>query len=263
MNRSNRALLVGMVYGDGSLNVRNRLQSGKYKYVSSELQIAHGVRQLAYLEYKSEILRRIFGGNHSVRTYLTGVLKNTGKRYKQYKLTKSNKYFRVLKRMLYPGGVKTFTVQGLKMLTPAGIALWYMDDGSARINRNKDGYVSSVATDISTQCSSDEVDVIIDYFQSEHGIRFKKRYDKKCAEKSAYFIQANTSESKKFVALVRPFIIPSMLYKIKHVADLQTHERPAPSGQCKVCQVDIYDNRRKGLCSMHYSRQLTKGDEIV
>lgn len=252
MNRSDRALLVGMVYGDGSLSVRKR----GVNWVESYIQIGHSPKQIEYLEHKRKILLRIFGGKINLGRYMTGRLKNTGKKYPQVKITKSNKYFRVLRKMLYPGGVKKFTWQGLYMLTPEAIAIWYMDDGSARINRNKDGFVSSVATDIATQCSSDEVDLIIDYFKIEHGITFKKRKDKKCIEEQAYLIQANTSESHKFASLVEPYIVPSMLYKLKHVADLHSHERPAPIGKCKKCESLIYDNRRKGMCVTCYTRQL-------
>ena len=38
----------------------------------------------------------------------------------------------------------------LDKLTLRGIALWYMDDGSARRNYNNHGQVTSVATEIAT-----------------------------------------------------------------------------------------------------------------
>jgi len=255
MNTDDRALLIGMIYGDGTLNVRKRTRKNGDTYISSEMQITHSPKQREYLLYKSELLRDMFGGKHSVRQYKV-FLPKTGKQYVQHKLSKSNKYFVTLKKLLYDNGTKRFTSRALSMLTPHGIAIWYMDDGSPRININKQGNVSSVATDIATNCSLDEVNTIIDYFSNEHGIEFKKRRDKKCATESQYSIQANTNETKKFCKLIDKHIIPSMQYKLKHVASLYSQERMAPKGACRACNNTIYDNRRKGLCVACYTRQI-------
>lgn len=223
MNREDRGILVGMVLGDGYLNVRNRLKDGKYKYESSELVIVHSVKQKDYCLHKADLVRRIFGGNFSL-TNRTAKLSN-GKCYQLIGFSKSNKYFRILKKMMYVDREKRITPQVLNMLTPHGIAIWYMDDGHARVNINKNGYVSSCSTDLSTCCSQEEAIATCNWFKEVYDINFKPY-----PTKGRFSIRCNTDDSHKFARIVEPFIIPSMRYKLQHVADLKLHERQAPKG---------------------------------
>lgn len=247
MNGEERGILVGMVLGDGYLNVRYRLNSGKYNYESSELIISHSVAQKDYLMYKADLVRRIFGGNFSIREkHYT--LRN-GKTYFGYGFSKSNKYFKVLKGMMYRDKVKTITTHVLNMLTPHGIAIWYMDDGHARRNINNDGFVSSVSTNIATCCPEKEAILVCEWFKDKYNIRFSP-----FPEKGNFSIRCNTQESHNFIRLIEKFIIPSMRYKLSHVADLNLQERQAPIGYCK-CGNAIYANKWKGLCSICYMKQ--------
>lgn len=257
-----------MVFGDGHLNVRKRLKSGKYEYESSELRIVHSVKQKEYVIHKAELVRRIFGGQFTVSEYNHCPPSLQGRSFRTCGFSKSHQYFKTLKGMLYPCGIKTFTPHALEMITPHGIALWYMDDGSARVNYNKDGWISSVATEIATYCSKAEAELICDWFWKEYGIEFRIAFDPKCKEGSQYFIRANTSESKKFAALVQPYIIPSMLYKLSHVSNLNLHECRAPQFVCLECHGPAYGKRHKGLCSSCYSRRYhqaykQRGGDIV
>lgn len=251
MDRATRGILVGMILGDGYVNVRNRFTQGKYYFQSSELRILHSLTQMDYCQHKAGLLRKLLNRNHSV----TVVANGPGSKYKAAQFSVSHPYFKQLKRWCYPGGVKTFTMRVLKMLTPEGIAFWYMDDGSARVNINKEGLVSSVATDIATMCSESEAHTIKEYFQDEHGIKFNIRCRKKSPPEKAFYVQANTEASKDFAFLVRPWIIPSMTYKLRHVADLGLHECRASVGNCANCDNPIYDNRHNGLCPTCYSRK--------
>ena len=242
MNATDRGALVGMVLGDGYINT-----SG----TKSELSVLHSTTQREYCEHKAARVRQILGGAFSVREYANG----PGGRYKAVKFTSSHKYWSNLKRRLYPNGVKTFTRFALDMLTDEGIAFWYMDDGSARRNVNKDGWVTSVATDIATMCSESECLTIVDYFKEVHDVSFKVRCRKGSPPNKAFYVQCNTAESRKFAQIVRPFIIPPMMYKIAHVADLDSHECRAPTGKCVKCDAVLYDSRKTGLCVTCYSRK--------
>lgn len=251
MNREDRGALVGMVLGDGCLNVARRKSKDGYTFERRELRILHGPQQKDYCEHKAARVRQILGGKFNVLPYKNG----PGGRYKSYGFTSTNKYYKTLKGMMYRNGIKTYTRHILDMLTPEGIAFWYMDDGSARTNTNIDGYISSVATEISTQCSKEDAQIIQEYFDSVHGIHFKVRCNPKCSEGKQFFIQANTAESRNFIRLIEPYIIDSMKYKMRHVADLDSHECQAPIAECVKCGRPIYEKRRKGLCSGCYSRK--------
>lgn len=250
MDVATRGMLVGMVLGDAYVSVRNRMKDGKYAYVSSEMRILHSLSQKDYCEHKAGLTAKALNRNPSV----TVVKNGPGKKYLAAQFSVSHPYFKQLKEWCYPGGVKTFTTKILRMLTPEGIALWYMDDGHARVNVNSKGWVSSVATNIATMCSEAEASIIRDYFLNEHSIKFSVRCRKGMREDKAFFVETNTDGSRDFVRLVSPYIIPSMKYKIAHVADLASHECRAPIGRCE-CGSAIFDKRRKGLCDACYSRK--------
>lgn len=252
MNRKDRGALVGMVLGDGCLNVSRRIHSGNgCMQDRNEFRIVHGERQRDYCEHKAARVKQIFGGKFNVLPYKNG----PGGRYKAYGFTSSNKYYRTLKGMMYKEGKKAYTRHVLDMLTPEGIAFWYMDDGNAQTNTNKDGYISSVSSSIATQCSKHEIEIIIEYFKVSHDINFKARCDKKCSEGKQFYIQSNTTESRKFIKLIEPYIIDSMRYKLRHVANLDSHECQAPVSKCVECNRNVYEKRRGGLCSGCYSRK--------
>lgn len=242
MEVAKRGRLLGMVVGDGYINTTN----GK-----SELSVLHSLVQRDYCEHKAALVKKTLGGAFNVREYANGP---NGK-YRAVKFVSSHPYWANLKSWVYPGGEKTYTRKILDMLTPEGIALWYMDDGHARINRNKDGWITSVATNIATMCSEYECTVLRDYFLEVHQIEWKIRCRKNSPVKRAFFIECNTANSRVFADLIRPYVIPSMLYKLAHVAGLDSHECRTPVSMCCTCSAPIYEFRRTGLCSTCYSRK--------
>lgn len=242
MDAETRGRLIGMVLGDGYINTTN----GK-----SEISILHAVAQRDYCEHKAGLVKQSLGGAFAVREYANG----PGGRYKAVKFVSSHAYWRQLKGWCYPENRKTFTRRVLDMLTPEGIAIWYMDDGHARRNTNRDGRVSSVSTTIATMCSEHDCDVICEYFQNVHSVAWKVRCRKSSGSDKAFYLECNTENTRKFVRLIRAYIIPSMLYKITHVTDLESHECRAHIGNCTKCAGKLFDNRRAGLCSACYSRR--------
>src|SRR5215475_8518474 len=142
MDERTTGALLGMIAGDAYLNVRKRLQSGKYPYVSSEMRILHGSQQRPYCEFKCALVRKMLGTQASV----TAVKNGPGGLYRAYQFSVSNPYFKILKGWTYTDGKKQYNEVWLNHLTPEGIAFWYMDDGHARRNVNSNGRVSSVST---------------------------------------------------------------------------------------------------------------------
>lgn len=251
MKVETRGILIGMGLGDAHINVRYRMHNKLYPYVSSEMRILHSIHQLDYCQHKAGLVRQHLGGNFSVTFGMHG----PDKKYRYCAFSVSNPYFRQIKQWLYVGKVKTFSRHALDMLTPEGIAIWYMDDGSAQYNRNKEGWISSVSTSIATMCSHDEAIIIQNFFKEEYGILFNLRFDKRRPDGKQWFVEANTNNSKEFVGLIQPYVIPSMLYKIAHVASLGLHENRAPLAFCVKCSSPIYDSRHIELCHRCYSRR--------
>ena len=220
-----------MCFGDGYIQVRHRLKDGKYPHLSASITVKHSVNQVQYCEYKAELIRKATGRKCSVLFYDATA---SGKQYRQAQFSVDHPYARTLYGWLYKDGKKRYNAQVLSYLTPHGIAIWYMDDGTGRVNRNKDGVITSCSTSIATMCSREEVDLIIDYFAKEHGIVWKARFDKRRPEDKAWFIEANTAESRQFAALIEPHIHESMQYKLAHVAGLGTQECGTASRSAKA-----------------------------
>lgn len=251
MNVEKRGIIVGMAIGDGYIQVRTRKRRGVKgtTYTTSKtLTVVHGPQQRIYCEWKAKRLGWALGKQVNVTHRKNG----PGLKYDAYGFGTDHNYFGQVKWWLYQRRKKTFTRQVLNMLTPEGVAIWYMDDGHARRNLNKNGFVSSVATAIATQCTEPEVELIIAWFLETHGIEFKKRRHKRTG---LFDVECNTKESHKFASLVQRFIPECMLYKLSHVADLRSHERQTPIGLCEECGATLYDNRRKGLCVKCYHGQ--------
>jgi len=244
-----RGVIVGMALGDGYVQVRQRLQRGKYPYEQRSMKMVHGPMQRAYCEWKAKRLGWALGGR---QINVTKVKNGPGGRYDAYHFTVSHPYFGQLRRWLYPEGKKRFTRRVLDMLTPEGLAIWYMDDGSARRNLNKEGFVSSVATSIATYCSEVEARVIVEWLDETYGVKFSPRFDKRIG---SYYVQGNTTASREFVGVTAPYIPECMKYKLSHVAMLSSHERQAPIGVCAGCGETLYDARRKGLCVQCYHKR--------
>ncbi len=199
MNIYNRSLLVGMSLGDGCI-----------KQPHNELVIQHSGKQLEYLDFKRHKLHSIFGGKlpniHKENHYL----KSNNKHYVGYRIGKANKYFRLLYKLLYINGKKTFTKRVLNYLTPEAISYWYMDDGGISKNINN-GKISSVECRLYTYCSEEEANIILEYFKNTHNIIGKKRLYRL---NNSWIIVFNTKQSIIFENLIRKYIISSMQYKL-------------------------------------------------
>lgn len=249
MDTEKRSLLISMALGDGYVQVRKRLNRGKYPYESRELAVTHGPQQEAYCRWKAKRVSWALGGRQiNVHRYKSG----PGNAYECFKFTVSHPYFKQIKNMLYVGNKKVITREVLDRLTDEGVAIWYMDDGSARKHINRHGWVSSVQTQIATQCTKLEAEEIQNWFAEKYSIDFNIRYDR---GGNQYYMECNTEASRKFAKIVLPYIPECMAYKITHVSNLSSQERQLPISKCKECDAPIYELKRKHLCQACYARQ--------
>lgn len=215
MNKEYKGALVGMALGDGHIQVFTRDMVSRagtpYKAINARLVINHSGKQREYLEYKADRLQSIFGGRRVAITSYEQYLKKTGKSYPIVKISKGHKYFRVLRRFLYPNGIKTYRRSVLNTLTPEGLAFWYQDDGTLKKIRNKAGEVTAINAMISTYCSEQEANLITEYFKEVWDIEFRAKYHRYT---NRWVVTARTSEAKKFFKIILPHIHQSMMYKI-------------------------------------------------
>lgn len=223
MRKDHRSILYALALGDGCIVHRTGKSKNSlgYEYERNEyrLQVLHGPKQEAYCRYKAKLLTLALGGK---QVNVTKVKNGPGGKYTAYRFSKNHNYFKQIRSVMYPCGKFTYTEKMLSMLDAHSIAIWYMDDGSARRNRNKEGVVTSVNSDIATCCSKREAELVIDWFLKEWGIVFKLRHDRK---RNQYSVAANTEGSRDLVALICKYVPECMMYKLTHVSDMKLHER--------------------------------------
>jgi hypothetical protein len=205
MNRKNRGLLVGTLLGDSSIHLA--------KEGNARFQFTHEQKQKDWAFYKADAVFSMFGGEKREPRIYTS--KTAYGLCTYYKFSRGHKYMNYLHRVLYNNnGKKFFTRKVLNYLTPEGIAWWYMDDGgvSKGPSKNKFGEPQqpSVEMRISTYCSLEEIEAIIEYFIEVWGIQAKKRYSKKT---DSYYLAFNSKESVKLERLIGKFLLPIFEYK--------------------------------------------------
>lgn len=215
ISEENKSILLALCLGDGCINKPRG--NG-----NASLEIGHSIKQEEYCTWKRDLVYKILGGKKPPKIgYKTIHLKGYENEYHACRFSKTHPYFTYLRNILYPAGVKTITRELLNKLTPQGIAIWYMDDGSFYKKDNATG-TKSICFDlrISTDSfSKEEVEIICDYFKEVFGIRFYPyQYHKE--RKHNWIIRANKEAAIKFIDLIRPYVIPSMRYKIEYKTNI-------------------------------------------
>ncbi|NEP60099.1 MAG: DNA endonuclease [Symploca sp. SIO2G7] len=186
-----RGILVGMLLGGGTRRKQNFF-------------IQHSSKQEKYIFFKKELLEQITGKPVNIRRW------QTSKGYNQICLEpKLIPLTRVLIKKLYKAGTKTITRPFLNLLTPQGIAIWFMDNGS-KSYKKREGKVCSVTLNLNTFISKEENETIVAYFQQMWGFKWGLSKDK-----TNYRLRMGTREGKKFITFISPYIHESMLYKIQ------------------------------------------------
>jgi hypothetical protein len=199
VDKETRGILVGMTVGDGYL--MSVLQPDcRLRQVS--LRIKHGIKQLAYIEHKADLLHSCLGGKRPKVSFV----ENNG--YPGVVIQKQNNYFRILRNSLYLNGKKTLSTKILDRVTPHGLALWWMDDGCLSMKK-RDGKIHAREGFLNTYTDFDETRIVCQWLFERFHIYAKPVFDR-----TAYRVRLNTQSLLTLIPLIKPYIIPSMCYKV-------------------------------------------------
>jgi hypothetical protein len=191
-----RSAIIGMVAGDAGIRKQKDCRS-------VSLRICHAERQREYLEYKRDILQNLF------KAWEIPIKTTNNSGYPGVFLwTRTHPRLRVIHKWFYKSGKKHYSRRILDYLTPLGIALWYMDDGSLSYKK-REGKIHGREIHLNTYCSLEEAEIIRTYFDEVWGISWKL-----VINKSFYRLRMGTNAAEKFFAVIEPYIIPSMKYKL-------------------------------------------------
>jgi len=186
-----RGILAGMLLGHG----------GRCK---NNFYILNSPKQESYLLFKKQVLEQITGKPVTIRQWINP------RGYSQIRIEpRLTPLIRVLVKKLYKGGNKVISKKFLNLLTPQGIAIWFMDDGSKSFKK-KNGKVHALEVTLNTYVLKEENEIIISYFSEVWG--FKWGLNK---SKDNYRLRMGTAEGKRFFSFINSYIHESMLYKVQ------------------------------------------------
>lgn len=217
-----RSATLGMCLGDCNLQMRAK---------NARMQFAHSPKVEGYVGIKVKVINQIPG----VKLKYKHVLHNDPRVNKQYPTirgwTNTHPYFTKMRKKLY-NPIKKVTKRALNSITPIGLAFWYMDDGHLSLKHNairsnadlnkspQERSISSRTIILNTQgFSKKENQLICKWLLQKWKIESRVKSDKN----KYWKLFINTSNSRKFVDIIRPYVIeiPCMHYKIdfKYVKD--------------------------------------------
>lgn len=198
INRKGRDLIIACSLGDGCINKLG------------QLIFNHSWKQYDYSMWKYNLLKRngIKIGKINRFEGSNGYLNYTIQYRYRTSVTMFNK---VLRRCMYKDGHKYYRRGLLNRLTPQGLAIWFMDDGTI-LRRKYKGVYKGFYLRISTYCSAEQADEIIKYFKEEYDIHPTKVCEH--SKRDLYTINFGAKEGKKLINIIKPYMCPAMMYKV-------------------------------------------------
>jgi recombination protein RecA len=190
-----KGAVIGMVLGDGCL------PNGRK---TTHLQMCHRLADKEYLMKKAEMLNYLTSVN--VRE---GVSTLNGKEYPNITLnTLSHPFYNQLHAHMYYDGRKTVDEHAMKCLTPLGLALWYLDDGTLAGEQGfRNPYICS------HNFNKVENELMCRMVHKKFGITFRT-INKNIGGKSYYWMRLRRKDREKFFEIISPFVPDCMKRKI-------------------------------------------------
>lgn len=201
--------VVDLTIGDGTIGWTNG--SWKFKYTHTE-------PQRAYALHKKELLESV-GFKPKLIEYPSKSSYRPGDT--QIEIYFYHRGLAEVRKLLYPNGKKELSPQILQILDAQTLAYWYMDDGCVdTYNKTKSRdywyvYERRVARSykLATNCFSEDTHAAIFQWLKDvfdiHGTLSNTR-------SGPNVIISRISSKDRFLSVIKPYIIPSMNYKIKY-----------------------------------------------
>lgn len=128
----------------------------------------------------------------------------------------SKQYFRPWRKVMYKNGRKIIPVSVLDLMSPLSLAVWYMDDGC-----KKNNYSIIISTDGFSAVSLKKLRTML----QQRWFINTRIATKTTAGKKYKRLTISSYDLVRFFELIRPYIIPSMKYKISDPVTTQSIQR--------------------------------------
>ena len=192
-----KSFIIGSLLGDGTMWLGKGAKNTNFK-------VEQGLEQKDFVFWKYEILKSLVFTEPKI-SYRND---SNGKKYQK------SWWFRTIRHPLlteifnrfyikdgYKTGRKIVPSDLIKDLNAFGLAVWIMDDGS----------YSKGKIDISTYSFQlSEINLLCEILKEKFDIRMQYYKDRD----KGYRMYSNVTDTKKLIQTIKPYIIPSMMYKI-------------------------------------------------
>lgn len=192
LNKLQREILVGLMLGDGHLETQNNGRTYRLK-VEQSANKSEYVNWL-YKNFQDFVLNK---------PKIKQKIRNKIATKNIWFTTLSHGSFRFYAQQFYFNGKKVVPKMIGKLLTPLGIAVWFMDDGSIKSKFHR-------AKILNTQCfTKKEVLLLMKVLKDKFKVNTKLR-----EQKDGYQIYILSESMVKFKKLIDGYIIDDMRYKL-------------------------------------------------
>lgn len=202
LSKKQREILVGVLLGDGHLEKL-------YTPTLGRLKVEHSHKQKDYVDWLYEEFRDWVRSKPRLRE-----IKAFGNIYQNYGFsTYGHRLFGEFRERFYKGKKKIIPNDLEKDVTPLGLAVWYMDDGSIKSKRHKGVFLNTQGFE------EDELKKLQKILRNKFRIRSTTREQTR-NQKTKRQLYLGGESGERFIKLIQSYIIPSMKYKIPKVLRL-------------------------------------------
>ncbi len=192
LTKMQRDILVGLLLGDGCIEV---LPKGD----SARLKLEYSGKQKAYIDWLHGVFRQWIIGDPKRK-----ITQAFGQAYKKYWCTTlSSPIFKAFFDLFYRNHRKIIPQTIGELLTPIGLAVWFMDDGSTKSKESNGRLLCTHAF------SQSEVTFLCAVLKKKFHLGATPRRQRDGTE-----IYISGHSSAQLRNLIEPFVISSMRYKL-------------------------------------------------
>lgn len=194
LNELQREILVGLLLGDGHIEQ-------PYIKPRARLKVEQRAEMKAYVQWLHDIFKDwVRSGIRSK----TKSLKTTGRSYQYYGFTTfAHEELFSYRELFYPNGKKVIPSNIDELLTPLGLTIWFMDDGSVKSHQSKGRILNTHSF------TSDEVESLCAVLQEKFSLEAWPRH-----QSDGIQIYISGKSANQLQSLVEPHILPEMRYKL-------------------------------------------------
>lgn len=193
INSKQRDMLVGLLLGDGHLETRDNGRTFR-------LKVDHSFAQREYIEWIYEEFRPW------IRQDLHSKRRSDGRESLDFS-TYSHGAFRFYAQQFYLGKKKQMPKLLNKILTPLGLAVWFMDDGSLKSSRHNTYIIHTVGW------ARKDLETAQKVLSAKFGIEtsLHRQRDKHLR------LYIKSASAGLFRRIIEPYMVTSLRYKLGNV----------------------------------------------